>query len=142
MLDIYLKECLYFTASRLGRVIAKMADDEFAPSGLSPSSAFLLMAVFEKDGISQKELGETLHLQPSTVTRLIEKLIVKGLLTNRTEGRMSLISATEKGKALDATINECWMNLRRRYALILGDEQGLELSLHLADVSDRLEKLE
>lgn len=54
VLGTYLKECLYFTANRLGRVITKMAEDEFAASGLSPTSAFLLMAVFEKEGISQK----------------------------------------------------------------------------------------
>lgn len=142
MLGTYLKECLYFTANRLGRVITKMAEDEFATSGLSPTSAFLLMAVYEKEGISQKELGEILHLQPSTVTRLIEKLIIKGLITNRVEGRLSLIFSTEKGKALEESINECWNNLRKRYAKLLGEQEGDELSLHLYKVSDQLENME
>jgi MarR family transcriptional regulator, organic hydroperoxide resistance regulator len=140
MLGTYLKECLYFTANRLGRVITKLAEDEFAASGLSPSSAFLLMAVFEKEGISQKELGEILHLQPSTVTRLIEKLVTKRLITSRVEGRLSLIFATDKGKALDETINVCWNNLRNRYNVLLGVKEGDELSLHLYKVSDQLEK--
>lgn len=139
MLGTYLKECLYFTANRLGRVITKMAEEEFAASGLSPTSAFLLMAVFEKEGISQKELGEILHLQPSTVTRLVEKLVIKGLIHNRVEGRLSLIFATDKGRALNDTINECWNNLRRRYAEILGEEEGDELSLQLFAASDQLE---
>lgn len=138
MLEIYLKECLYFTANRLSRVITKMAEDEFSVSGMSPTSAFLLMAVFEKDGISQKELGQILHLQPSTVTRLIEKLAAKKLLYNRVEGRLSLIFATDKGKAMEDIINECWNNLRSRYAAILGQE-GDELSLQLYEVSNQLE---
>jgi DNA-binding MarR family transcriptional regulator len=142
MLETYLKECLYFTANRLGRVITKMAEDEFAASGLSPTSAFLLMAVFEKEGFSQKELGEILHLQPSTVTRLIEKLVMKGLINSRVEGRQSLIFATDKGKALDETINECWNNLRKRYAALLREKEGDELSLHLFKVSDLLENKE
>ncbi|MFC0392226.1 MarR family winged helix-turn-helix transcriptional regulator [Paenibacillus mendelii] len=142
MLNNYLQECLYFTANRLSRVMTKMAEDEFAVSGLSPTSAFLLMAVYEKDGISQKELGELLHLQPSTMTRLIEKLIIKGLLTSRIDGRLSLISATEKGKALEGTIHECWMSLRKRYTTLLGEKEGDELSLHLFTVSDRLENKE
>jgi len=141
MLNVYLKECLYFTANRLGRVITKMAEDEFASSGLSPTAAFLLMAVYENDGISQKELGQILHHQPSTVTRLIEKLAAKGLLYNRVEGRLSLIHATEKGKALEETINACWNNLRSRYTAILGEESDA-LSFQLDDVSDRLEKIE
>ncbi|SDS03529.1 DNA-binding transcriptional regulator, MarR family [Paenibacillaceae bacterium GAS479] len=142
MLDTYLKECLYFSVNRLGRIITRMAEDEFAASGLSPTSAFLMMSVFEKEGISQKELGEILHLQPSTVTRLIEKLILKGLITSRVEGRLSLISATERGKALEERINACWMNLRKRYATVLGDKEGDELSIHLCEVSDRLEHIE
>ncbi|MDF2684163.1 MAG: transcriptional regulator, MarR family protein [Brevibacillus sp.] len=142
MLEIYLKECLYFTANRLSRVITKMADEEFAVSGLSPTYAFLMMAVYEKEGISQKELGEILHLQPSTVTRFIEKLIGKGLIYSRVEGRLSLIYSTEKGKALEGVINECWNHLRSRYAAILGAKEGDELSLYLDQVSNRLENIE
>ncbi|MFC5404558.1 MarR family winged helix-turn-helix transcriptional regulator [Cohnella soli] len=139
MLQVYLKECLYFTANRLGRIVSRMAEDEFASSGMSPTSAFLLMAVFEKDGISQKELGHILHLQPSTVTRLIEKLVAKNLIYNRVEGRLSLIYATDKGKATEEVINECWNNLRRRYVAILGEE-GDALSFRIDEASDRLEK--
>lgn len=61
MLDNYLKECLYFTSSRLSRIVTKMAEDEFAMSGLSPTYAYLLMAVYDKEGISQKELSEILQ---------------------------------------------------------------------------------
>ncbi|MDF2958901.1 MAG: transcriptional regulator, MarR family protein [Paenibacillus sp.] len=142
MLENYLKECLYFTANRLSRIITKMAEDEFAVSGLSPTYAFLLMAVYEKEGISQKELGEILHLQPSTVTRLIEKLAVKGLIYNRVEGRLSLIYTTDKGKALEDVINRCWTNLRSRYAAILGEKEGDDLTLHLYKVSDQLENID
>ncbi|MFD0692497.1 MarR family winged helix-turn-helix transcriptional regulator [Paenibacillus sp. GCM10027628] len=141
LLDIYLKECLYFTANRLSRVITKLAEDEFAVSGMSPTFAFLLMAVYEKEGISQKELGRILHLQPSTVTRLIEKLVAKNLLYNRVEGRLSLIYATDRGKAMEEVINECWNNLRRRYNAILGEESD-DLSLQLYEVSNQLEKIE
>ncbi|MFD0692495.1 MarR family winged helix-turn-helix transcriptional regulator [Paenibacillus sp. GCM10027628] len=139
MLKFYLKECLYFTANRLSRVITKMAEDEFAITGLSPTYAYLLMTVYEKEGISQKEIGELLHLQPSTVTRLIEKLVVKGLINNRVEGRMSLIYSTDKGKELEEAINKCWMNLRSRYSATLGEKEGDELTLHLYKVSDQLE---
>ncbi|MCC3373784.1 MarR family winged helix-turn-helix transcriptional regulator [Cohnella sp. REN36] len=139
MLEIYFKECLYFSANRLGRIITKMAEDAFAASGVSPTAAFLLMALYEKDGISQKELGQILHLQPSTVTRLIEKLAAKQLLYNRMDGRLSLIYATDKGKSLEALIHQCWDALRERYRTILGDE-GDELSLHLYEVCNRLEQ--
>jgi len=142
MLENYLKECLYFTANRLSRIITKMAEDEFARSGLSPTYAYLLMAIYNKEGISQKELSEMLHLKPSTITRLVEKLISKGLIYSNVEGRMSLIYTTDNGKELEKTIHECWMNLRRRYSDILGEKEGDELTLRLDQVSDRLENKE
>jgi len=142
MLEIYLRECLYFTASRLSRVVTKMAEDEFAVSGLSPTYAYLLMVVYDNEGVSQKELGEILHLQPSTVTRLIEKLISRGLIHKKIEGRNSLVYTTEKGKKLQKTIHESWMNLRSRYADILGEEEGEDLTLRLDQVSNQLENKE
>ena len=142
MLDHYLKECLYFTSSRLTRIVTKMAEDEFAVTGLSPTYAFLMMTVYDREGISQKELGEMLHLQPSTVTRLIEKLVIKGLIHKQVQGRMALIYTTDKGKVLKNMIYECWNNLRGRYNAILGENEGDNLTLHLSKVSDQLEKIE
>jgi len=69
----------------------------------------LLMAIYDKEGISQKELGlgEFLHLKSSTITRLVEKLISRGLIYHVVKGRMSLIYTTDKGKELKKTIHEC-----------------------------------
>lgn len=140
MLNIYLRECLYFTASRLHRVVTKIVDDEFARCGLPPNGAYLLLAVLEEEGINQKKLGEMLHLQPSTVTRLIEKLVRKGVIYNRVEGRSSLIYTTDKGKALEPVVHECWERLRVRVNDILGEQESMELTLKLDQVSETLEK--
>ena len=56
-----LHHCLYFTANALSRVIARMAEEEFKTTGLSPSHAFLMMVVNDNLGIGQKELGEQLN---------------------------------------------------------------------------------
>ncbi|KEQ23634.1 MarR family winged helix-turn-helix transcriptional regulator [Paenibacillus tyrfis] len=139
MLDNYFKGCLYFSANRLSRLITKMAEEEFSPTGLSPTYAFILMAVYEKEGISQKELAEIVHLHQSTITRLIEKLVGKGFLTNQTSGRTSLFFSTDKGKQLQDIIETCWGNLHKRYAEILGQEKGDALTLELYETSDLLE---
>ncbi|MFC0270418.1 MarR family winged helix-turn-helix transcriptional regulator [Metabacillus herbersteinensis] len=140
MLDIYLKECLYFTSSRISRIITKMAEEEFLKSGLSPTAAYLLMVIYENEGISQKQIGGILHLQPSTVTRIVEKLMAKGLVYNNVEGRLSLIFTTDKGKELEAIIHVCWNSLRERYSEIIGKDLADELSLKLELLSNELEK--
>ncbi|RLL45479.1 MarR family transcriptional regulator [Oceanobacillus piezotolerans] len=141
MLNRYLEECLYFTASRLTRVVTKMAEEEFSRTGLAPTYAFLMMAVLDKEGITQKELGEILHLQPSTVTRLIEKLVNKRLIEKQADGRSTRIFSTEKGKEREASIYESWKNLRASYNEILGEKEGDELTLQLSRISEQLEKM-
>lgn len=140
MFETYYRNCLYFTANRLSRIITKMAEEDFRKTGLSPTYAFLLMAVYEQEGITQKELSAILHLTPSTVTRFIEKLEAKRLVLSQADGRLSRIYSTEQGKALKPEIEKAWDDLHDRYSAILGREEGDELTLKLDDVSNELEK--
>jgi len=137
--DHLLRGCLYFTANQLARSITKLADESFYPTGLSPTYAFVMIAVNEKQGISQKELGEVLHIAPSTITRFIEKLQNKGLVYTEQQGRQSLIYSTDKGKALQAEIEAAWNNLYRRYSDLVGEQFGRELTEQLYQVSLKIE---
>jgi DNA-binding MarR family transcriptional regulator len=140
MLDKYFTDCLYFTANRLARAITRMAEEEFGPTGLSPAYAFLLMAVYERDGLTQKELGEVLHLTPSTVTRFVEKLEMKRLVVTRQDGRLSRVYLTDRGRAMRKQIEECWTSLHERYAKVLGREEGDRLTRRLYEASVELER--
>ncbi|MGO4274416.1 MarR family winged helix-turn-helix transcriptional regulator, partial [Paenibacillus sp. TAF58] len=72
--DDFLQTCLFFTANRLSRSITKMAEEEFAATGLSPMYGYLIRLVNSAPGISQKELAEKLYVTASTLTRFIDKL--------------------------------------------------------------------
>jgi len=134
-----LHHCLYFTANALSRVITRMAEEEFRFTGLSPSHAFLMMLVNDQPGITQKELGESLHLAPSTVTRFVDTLVYKGYLTRQAEGKISRIYATESGADLQQPIADAWKNLHMRYARILGLTEGDELTRQIDEASLKLE---
>jgi DNA-binding MarR family transcriptional regulator len=140
MLDHYFQNCLYFTTSTLTRAITKMAEEEFRTTGLSPTYAFLLMVLKDKPCISQKELGEILHMAPSTITRFIEKLANSGYVTSRTEGKRSLIDLTAKGTELMTSINQAWINLHKRYDDILGLEESKQFTKLVYETSRKLEK--
>ncbi len=139
MLKIYLNECLYFTASRLDRIITKMAEDEFSKTGLSPTAAYLLMVVYEDEGLSQKKIGETLNLKPSTITRIIDNLIRKELINKEINGRSTLIFSTVKGKELSTLINECWFSLRNQYSSIIGKEEADEITTKISKINEQLD---
>jgi DNA-binding MarR family transcriptional regulator len=105
-----------------------MAEDAFRSTGMAPHYAFLLMLVCEKPGITQKEIGEQLQLSPSTITRFVDKLQVKGYLTRRSEGKNALLEPTATGKSMLDSIYASWENLYYQYSDIMGEEEGKKLT--------------
>jgi DNA-binding MarR family transcriptional regulator len=140
MIDDFFNNCLYFTVNKLSRAITKMAEDSFAKTGLSPTHAFLMMLVIEKPGISQSELAEALHLKPSTITRFVDKLVEKGFIERKTEGKRSLNYPTVKGNEILKDIKEGWKILFRSYSDILGEEEGKALNTLINEAGNKLEK--
>ncbi|REE66724.1 DNA-binding MarR family transcriptional regulator [Paenibacillus taihuensis] len=139
MLESYFQNCMFFASNLLNRAITKMAEEEFKPTGLSPTYAFMMMAVQEQPGITQKELGKALHVTPSTITRFIEKLAYKGLVITRSEGKMSRVELTTLGIERMEVIREAWKSLFRRYVAILGKEEGRNMTKMLYDLGKQLE---
>lgn len=135
-----LDNCLYFTVNKLSRAITRMAEDSFKKTGLSPTHAFLLMLVNNKPGISQSELAEELHMMPSTITRFIDKLVMKGLIERKAEGKRSFIYPTEAGENTQEEIKEAWKDLYRNYSAVLGEDAGKELTVLIREAGNTLEK--
>jgi DNA-binding MarR family transcriptional regulator len=117
-----------------------MAEEEFKPTGLSPSHAFLMMIVNENPGIGQKELGQQLHLAPSTVTRFIDSLVYRGYLVRKNKGKSSAINSTNKGKQLKQPIDAAWKSLYHRYSKVLGKKESDKLTQLIDDAGRKLEE--
>ena len=132
--------CLYYSANALARVMTRMAEEEFASTGLAPSYAFVLMTVNAQPGIQPKDLSNKMQLTPSTVTRLVDKLEVKGFLKRNTNGRTTMIEPTDKSLELNGKIKESWKNLYNRYSELIGEEEGKELTQKINDALQKIIK--
>jgi len=140
MNETFLHECLFFTANRLSRAITRMAEEEFAATGLTPMYGYLLRLVIGTPGITQKELSEKLYVAPSTLTRFVDKLEMKRLVERKVQGKTVLVYPTDKGKALEETIKQASRSLHDRYDEILGKEEAHALSQSIETASERLER--
>ena len=132
-------KCLYFTANALARKIEKLAMESWSKVDLSPSHAYLLMLVAEEPGIQPTSLSEHLQLQPSTITRLLEKLESKKLLVRTYEGKLTNVYSTPKGKDLLPKLKECLNEFYSRYSEILGREESARLVQNMGRIADKLE---
>lgn len=131
-------QCLYFTSAALARKVQKLAVESWKPVSLSPSHAYLLMAVLEEPGMQPTILGEHLQLQPSTITRLIQKLEEKKLVVRTTEGRITNVYPTPKAKELQPKMIACMQHFYKQYSEALGKEESTKLVQSMTRIADKL----
>lgn len=136
----FLRSCLFFTANRLGRAITRIAEEEFAPTGLTPMYGYAIRLVNSRPGITQKELAEKLSIAPSTLTRFVDKLEVKQLVRRSVQGKTVMLYPTPKGQSLEGEIRLASGRLKARYKEILGDAAADALSDGILAAGTRLEK--
>jgi len=121
--DCQLNRCLFFSLSKVSRMLKKEADDKFAVTGLSPSHAFILYIVCLKERIHQKEVGDYLMLTPTTMTRFVDKLVSKHLVEREIEGKNVYLCATAEGEQLKPQVMKAWDNLNQLLNATLTEEE-------------------
>jgi DNA-binding MarR family transcriptional regulator len=132
-------QCLYFTTNALARKVEKLALESWKPVGLSPSHAYLLLAVLDEPGVQPTQLAAQLQLQPSTITRLIEKLEGVKLVVRTTEGRLTNVYPTRKAKELQPKMQDCLEHFYRRCSAVFSKEESGKLVQTISSAADKLE---
>lgn len=85
------------------REIIKKYKPSLDPLGLTYTGYITMLALWEKDNVTMKSLGEKLHLDSGTLTPLLKKLETKGLLVRerRSEDERNVyITLTKQGHEL------------------------------------------
>jgi DNA-binding MarR family transcriptional regulator len=130
--------CLYYSSNALARIVTKIAEEEFVVTGMSPSYAFVLMAVNDNPGIKPMEISEIMMLQPSTITRFIDKLEYNGFLNREIKGKYTEVYPTEKSSHINEKLHLAWQNLNKRYNSVLGENQNNLLTITIYDMAKKL----
>jgi MarR family transcriptional regulator, organic hydroperoxide resistance regulator len=92
--------CIYFNLNTLTRKINQIWDAHFERLGLSPSHAYTLMVILESPGLTNKELAQHMELDQSTLTRFVDSLLKRGLVTREGQGKGTPIFPSEQGKKI------------------------------------------
>ncbi len=136
--DSRFSKCLYFSTNALARKVEKIAVENWKPIGLAPSHANLLMMVLDNPGVQPGSIAEEMQLTPSTITRLIEKLEEKKLVVRTTEGKLTNVYPTPKGKELLPKMKHCMDDFYKQYTAILGTEESMRMVQNINKLTDKL----
>ncbi|AMD95011.1 MarR family transcriptional regulator [Leptotrichia sp. oral taxon 847] len=122
-----ISEYLYFTISKMFRMINKIAEEAFEKIDICPTHAFLMMLLKEeKNGLSVNQISSSLAIAPSTVTRFVDKLVSKGYVVREKMGKNSFTKITEKGLSEIDEIYEAWHGITEKIEELIGDKTYLE----------------
>ena len=131
--------CVYFSTAAFARKIEKMAIESWKPVGLAPSHGYLLMNVIDIPGIQPGALADQLQLQPSTITRLIEKLEEKKMVVRTTEGKTTNVYPTPKAKEMYSKLRACVQHFDEASSAVLGKDQCCSIVSILNKMADKME---
>ncbi|MDR6778251.1 DNA-binding MarR family transcriptional regulator [Paenibacillus peoriae] len=99
------------------------------------------MFLYQKDGLSIKELTQKISRQQPTVTVLIDKLVKLGYVERKKEredSRVTLIYLTDKGRKLEPVFAAISNRLKETIYGGLKDEEKEQLEYLLEHVKNRL----
>ncbi len=133
--------CLYFNINHLAWVVNRQWDRAFGKFGLSSAHAYLLRVVLARPGITQREIGEILMLEKSTITRFINALETKGLLvrSGSADAREQRIVPSEAALGIHRELEQTGQALYTEMQRRIGKEELQQLVGLAKTAAQRLE---
>ncbi|UQX04490.1 MarR family transcriptional regulator [Streptomyces sp. RerS4] len=127
--------------SRVARLHRIAAGRLLRDLGLHPGQEFLMMHLWDSGAVRQSELIKAVGLDPSTVTKMLQRLEQSGHVRrfpDPSDRRASLVEATAASRGLLAEVCAAWGELERRTLDGLDTAERTELARLLGKVEAAL----
>ncbi|CAM5572183.1 hypothetical protein GCM10010222_31360 [Streptomyces tanashiensis] len=111
--------------------------------GLYPGQELMMMRLWDCGAVRQSELIQSLGLDPSTVTKMLQRMEQCGYVRRSpdpADRRAVLVAATEEGLALRAGVENAWADLEQSTLAGLAPAERAELARLLGLVGENLAK--
>ena len=124
-----LPETMSYLLAQVCKLHRQHADDLLNEIGLHVGQEMVLCALWEREGVTQTELGEHLAVQPATVTNALRRLERKGLVERMPDAddqRLSRVFPREEGRQRRPDVEKKWNQLEQAsFAGFTGRERDL-----------------
>ena len=122
------QDCICFALGRASRTVGKIYRERLAEFGLTQTQFFLLIALFEEDGIQITPLADKVALDKSTLTGLLDRLERDGLIERAAapgDRRALQIRLTEKAQALREPLTTIYDETNSYFLSQLTDDERI-----------------
>ncbi|MGW7273523.1 MarR family winged helix-turn-helix transcriptional regulator [Streptomyces sp. NPDC054864] len=129
------------TVSRVARLHRIAAGKVLKRLGLYPGQEFVMMYLWDAGPVRQSELIKAVDLDPSTVTKMLQRLEQAGHVRRRpdpADRRAALVEATDTSCGLLAEVERAWGELEEQTLAGLDAAERTELARLLGRVEANL----
>lgn len=121
------QECIARRLRQVNRTITRLYDEALRPHGLTVNQLNILAVIISEKQIRPGQLGQTLGMEKSTVSRTIDRMEKKGWLkiSKGEDSRTQLLSVTPKGRQLLLSVTPIWDNLQHGVLTGTGTEGNI-----------------
>lgn len=136
-----LGEPVSHAVSRIARLHRMAAGKLLRGAGLYPGQEFVMMHLWDAGPVRQSELIKAVELDPSTVTKMLQRLEQAGHVRrcpDPGDRRAVLVEATEDSCALHSAVEAAWANLEEHTLAGLDPDERRELTRLLGKVEENL----
>ena len=123
-------ESITFLLAKVATAHKNFLEKTLNKAGLHSGQAFILMALWETDGLRQVDLAETVNIAPPTVNKVVSGMVESGLVTRaRYEGdaRSTRVYLTDLGRSIRVGVEQQWALLESRILEDLTETERLIL---------------
>ncbi len=115
-------DCVAVRIRILNRVITSIYDESLRPFGIRSSQMNILVAISAFGATTANRLCKILYLDPSTLSRNVERMKKKGWLETvpSTDGRSRMIQTASEGLKILARAYPAWENAQANAQQLLG----------------------
>jgi len=127
--QLKLENQLCFPFYAVSRLITRAYQEDLDKLCITYPQYLVLMILWENDKVSVNDVADKLILNTNTVTPLLKRMEVMGLLTrqqSQTDQRKVIVSLTESGKELQHKAAAVPLNLMRKLNIELDENQQAE----------------
>jgi DNA-binding MarR family transcriptional regulator len=119
------------------------AQSLFTELGLCRGQPGILEELWRKDGCTQRELGAALHVQPATITKMLQRMESAGFVERRPDpddARAQRVYLTEAGRGVQPQVERVWETLAAEALQDFAPEEQLLLRRFLVQMRDNLRR--
>ena len=125
-----IEESAVFLLAKVSVAHKNMLERRMGEIGLHSGQVFILLALWEQDGLRQIDLADTLNLSAPTINKMLKGMVDTGLVSrSRFEGdrRSTRLFLTDAGRQMKPHVEEQWRQLELRVTADMTETERLIL---------------